>query len=361
MNKISIVSFSLTGGSLAKRIQGILMRADQEEYSIETYALAKYAAINGQTPVEPGLSAWCAREWEEAELLVFVGASGIAVRTIAPYVKSKVTDPAVIVIDEAGTFVISLLSGHLGGANEWTQRLSSALRAVPVITTATDVEHMFAVDVWAKKNGLAISSMKLAKEVSADVLHGRAVYFGSEIPWEGELPRELKAIPEGSFAWVSAESEAPVLIWCGVRLPKFFYPSDRILHLIPKCVTVGVGCRREKEADIVQNRVFEVLTEHGIAPAAVRALASIDLKKEEEGILHTAEVLQVPFVTYTKEELLEVKGEYTPSAFVAQITGVDNVCERAAVRHSGGELVIRKQAGDGVTVAACEGEWRIRF
>ena len=128
-------------------------------------------------------------DFEDCDAIVFIGACGIAVRSIAPFVKSKKIDPAVVVVDEQGQFAISLLSGHIGGANELTEEIAEILRAQSVITTATDLNDKFAVDVFAKKNGCFISDMELAKEISAALLAGKEVGFASDFPWIGEIAR----------------------------------------------------------------------------------------------------------------------------------------------------------------------------
>ena len=134
------------------------------------------------------LADWRRMAWEQAEGLVFVGAVGIAVRSIAPLLRSKTTDPAVVVVDEAGQFAISLVSGHMGGANQLARQVASCLDATPVVTTATDVNGKFAVDVFAVKNGLAIGSMRRAKEISAAILAGRPVGIHTAYRLEGEVP-----------------------------------------------------------------------------------------------------------------------------------------------------------------------------
>lgn len=122
-----------------------------EKHSCEGYALEKYGKEAGIPAIAPSLPAWTERMFQEMDAILFIGACGIAVRSIAPYVKSKKTDPAVLCMDEQGKFVISLLSGHIGGANELTEEVAAVTGAVPVITTATDVNHKFAVDVFAVK------------------------------------------------------------------------------------------------------------------------------------------------------------------------------------------------------------------
>lgn len=179
--RISIICFSLTGYMTAEDLQKDLQG---KGYTAEIYKKSKY--LDDSIAESTGI--WAGRHFETDDAIIFVGACGIAVRSIAPYVASKKSDPAVLVIDECGKFVISLLSGHLGGANELTLEVAELLGAVPVVTTATDLHHRFAVDVFAKKNCCGIQNMKAAKEVSAALLAGEPVGFYSEFPWTGKLP-----------------------------------------------------------------------------------------------------------------------------------------------------------------------------
>ena len=134
------------------------------------------------------LRAWTALAWEASDALLFVGAAGIAVRAIAPHVASKANDPAVVAIDEAGRFAVPLLSGHLGGANELAQTVARAAGAIPVITTATDVRGVWAVDTWARCAGLAVSNPEAIKRVSARLLSGGRVALYSDMPISGQPP-----------------------------------------------------------------------------------------------------------------------------------------------------------------------------
>ena len=187
--RISIICFSLTGYMTAEDLQKDLQG---KGYTAEIYKKSKY--LDDSIAESTGI--WAGRHFETDDAIIFVGACGIAVRSIAPYVASKKSDPAVLVIDECGKFVISLLSGHLGGANELTLEVAELLGAVPVVTTATDLHHRFAVDVFAKKNCCGIQNMKAAKEVSAALLAGEPVGFYSEFPWTGKLPEGLEESSE---------------------------------------------------------------------------------------------------------------------------------------------------------------------
>ncbi len=329
---------------------------------------------------ERGLKDWCRAQFEShSDGIIFVGAAGIAVRTIAPFLKSKTTDPAVLVIDEAGQYVISLLSGHIGGANRLALAVAEMIGAVPVITTATDVNGKFAVDVFAKDNHLKIESMKAAKEISAAILRGEPVGLYCEGRIEGTAPLELRIIQENNRKKCGAEfkgkgeteiaepgsgieKDCPryLICICG-RLPKDF--DQVILHLIPKSHVLGIGCRRGKTEGEIEAEVSRALAQAEVSMDQIFAAATIDLKKEEQGLLAFCERHGLKLETYTAEELLEVPGDFSSSEFVRKTTGVDNVCERAALRMAGagGRLIQKKYAGNGVTAAVAVRDWSVRF
>ncbi|MBQ6551725.1 MAG: cobalt-precorrin 5A hydrolase [Lachnospiraceae bacterium] len=341
--RIRLISYTGNGRDTAERAADILTAAG---HTCLRYALPKFAR-EGDEPLTVKASAWAEEAFREADALVFACASGIAVRAIAPWVRDKTTDPAVIVMDDHGHFVIPLLSGHIGGANELAQVLAEGLHATPVLTTATDVSGVFAVDVFAKKNHLAITDMKLAKDVSAALLAGQPVGFRSDVPWEGPLPMGL------------TEGEAAL----GIRIGKADgeQPFEKTLALVPRRYAAGLGCRRGKPYEDLARFVAAQLEAAGVSEKELRCIASIDLKKDEQGLIELGEQLGVPFVTYTAEELQAVPGKFTVSEFVKAHTGVDSVCERAAVLASRGNLMKRKTAADGMTFALAEYEEAIRF
>lgn len=339
---IWLISYTARGRALGARVSDILRRSG---HSCRTFALPKFAEA-GDEPLTQSAPDWAGEGFRQADALVFVCASGIAVRAIAPHVWDKRTDPAVLVLDEGGTFVIPLLSGHLGGANVLAEDLAQKLGGTPVLTTATDVNGLFAVDVFAKMNDLFIENMALAKAVSAALLAGQPVGFRSDLPVVGDLPKGLTA----------GEAELGVYITTGDGTP---FP--RTLRLIPRRYAAGLGCRRGKGEEELEAFLRENLTRCGVGVHELKALASIDLKKDEPGLLALAAELGLPFRTYSAEELQQVPGDFTPSAFVRETTGVDSVCERAAVLSSGGTLVVKKVAENGMTFALAKQEEAIRF
>ena len=277
--------------------------------------------------------------------MVFVGSTGIAVREIAPHVRDKATDPAVISVDELGKFVIPILSGHIGGANDLALEIAAALGAVPVITTATDINKRFSVDAWAARNGYVIGSLSRAKAVSAAILE-QDIPLKSDYPIVGTLPN---GVILGDFGEVG--------ICISVYRDE---PFERTLRLIPRILHLGIGCRKGTDISVIREAVDTVLKENNIDHRAVKCVASIDLKAEEAGLLAYCQEEKLPMTFYSNQELKAVPGEFTPSVFVQSITGVDNVCERSAL--IGAEkLIVKKNAVNGVTVALAEEHWEVHF
>ena len=282
-----------------------------------------------------GLSEWTGKSWSKADALLFIGACGIAVRAIAPFVKKKTEDPAVIVIDELGTYSIPVLSGHKGGANELAVRLARLIGAMPVVTTATDINGVFSADDWARSQGLVVANPEKIKFISSRLLAGETLGFKSLYEIEGEMPPCLKTADTGYDILVSHRSRG----------------SADALRLVPKVVTLGVGCHRNIELEALEAAFEAMLAKSGCHRLSIFQAASLDLKKNEPALLEFCRRHGFPFITYTAAELAAVPGNYSGSEFVKKITGVDNVCERAAVLASGGRLINKKEAGNGVTMA----------
>lgn len=280
-----------------------------------------------------------------ADTMVFVGSIGIAVREIAPHVKSKLTDPAVIAVDELAGFVVPLLSGHIGGGNDLALALAAHLDAVPVITTATDIHKKFSVDAWAARQDLFIADLNAAKRVSAEILE-RPVPLTADTPIVTDLPNGIVNANAGPIG---------ICISCYQKKP-----FDDTLLLVPPVLRLGLGCRRGISAQDITLAVEQVLSEHGLHRKAIKCAASIDLKANETGLLAFCKAWDLPVAFYSSTQLRQVPGDFTPSQFVCQITGVDNVCERAAM--VGAEkLLVKKTAHNGVTVAIAEEHWEVRF
>lgn len=337
--RLSILSFTRRGCILARRVKQALAPESCRMMTMEKFGEPDFEVYRPPLTAAVGeLFSWC-------DQLVFIGSIGMAVRGIAPWVKDKKSDPGVLVIDEGGNYVISLLSGHIGGANALAAFLAEAIGAQPIITTATDVEGRFSVDTWAKTHGFSIGSMALAKAVSAAVLE-------ENVPICADVP-----LPEPLPAGLTEGSEGPLGIYVGIRNRK---PFARTLALVPKALTLGLGCRKNTPREAIEKAVSEALEDHGLSPEAIAGAASIDLKAEEPGLLAFCADYGIPVKFYTAQALKAVPGRFTPSAFVSSVTGVDNVCERAAAAE-GGKIIVPKIAQNGVTVAIAEKDWEVSF
>lgn len=355
--KIAIINFTEKGNNVSLRLKNILdSQGDQVSLDTRCRELRTFCP-DGKEDIS--LGEWTGEKFAAMDALIYVGAVGIAVRAIAPFVEHKTKDPAVLVVDELARYCIPLLSGHIGGANELAERLCEDLSCgmIPVITTATDLNHKWAVDVFAKKNHLKISDMEKAKKISAGILAGDKIRIyleeGGEIcGGSQELPEELHLVSQPELAD----------IYIGVRLPE----TD-CLRLIPSCLTVGIGCRKGTTAGRIEAALSQVFESAQISREGLRQVASIDLKAEETGILRFCEKYEQEYRVYPAEQLKMVPGEYQPSAFVSQITGVDNVCERSAVcaewnrQRRLPEVLVKKTVLEGVTIAVTAGEWSVSF
>lgn len=315
----------------------------------------------------------CVDEYfEQVDAIVFVTASGIAVRSVAEHLTHKSKDPAIVCMDECSKHVISLVSGHAGGANALTQMLADVMWATPVITTATDVEGQFSIDDYAREHNLVVTDWAKAKAISAEVLAAgaepvrvnEAEVLQEEEKYACGICKEQKStgIDMGKIENDGCENGIDVQrLQIGsyqvVITPQDVSVDAQTLQLIPRCIVAGVGCKKGMPVDKIEHAAQEAFAKAGLRIEALCAVASIDLKKEEVGLQEFCEIRNVPFETYAAEELQAVPGIYSASEFVSGVTGVDNVCERSAVKYASehgandGELLLRKQAQDGVTVA----------
>lgn len=352
--KIAVISFTEHGSLLNFRL---CRELEKTGHLCGGSTAARYASRYGLMEA-PRAVEWTAEHFSNQDALIFIGAAGIAVRSIAPFLKDKYTDPAVLAVDERGTFVLSLLSGHIGGANALTETVAGILGAVPVITTGTEVNGKFAADVFAKRNCLFLTDKELSRKISASLIDGDRILFYCEGEYSGRLPEELEETGMEQIENGKEVKKQPAIA-VTVKAAECF--PEHVLCLVPKAVCIGIGCKKNTKREKLEIFIRQVLEENRIAFASVSALASIDLKKEEAGILELSESWKIPFFTYPAEKLAGTEGNFFHSDFVKNITGVGNVCERAAVCHSGGRLLIRKQSWEGITIAAAIQKWSVTF
>jgi cobalt-precorrin 5A hydrolase/precorrin-3B C17-methyltransferase len=295
----------------------------------------------------PGAEVWkfesslVAALWAKRRAFVFIMATGIVVRTIAPLLKDKKTDPAVIVLDEKAHHVISLVGGHLGGANELAREIASRLGTEPVITTASDVNNLPSIDLWAKNNGLVIETWDTLPRVAARLMNEESlrVYSESDIA----LPLEFALEKDPRHADILITKKQRVEI-CGSCV------KDQ-LYLRPRNLVVGIGCNSGTEASEIEDVVRTVLLEHNLSFLAIHLLATIDIKAAEPGVLEFAAKYGFPLRSFPARQLNAVRG-IKKSEAVFQATGANAVAEPAALLASGSiNPLVPKQKSGNVTVA----------
>lgn len=277
---------------------------------------------------------------------VFVAAAGIVVRAIAPHLKGKASDPGVVVMDQAGRHAVSLLSGHLGGANDLARRAAALSGGEAVITTATDTAGLPSLDMLARDSGLAVENLDAVKDVNAGLLAGEAVQV-----FDPETRLAVPARHCDLFEWVAAPHHLDparpcvAVTWRETPLPL------RCLRLRPRVVVAGVGCRKGTSAAAILDALRGACAAKSVSPVSVAALASIEAKRGEAGLLQAASEIGAELVFFSARQLGRVAVE-NPSARVLKHMGVESVCEAAALLASGSErLLSPKMKTSAVTVA----------
>ncbi len=269
---------------------------------------------------------------------IFIMATGIVVRTIAPLLQSKTRDPAVVVVDDRGSFAISLISGHIGGANRLAGQVADVLGARPVITTATDVNQRPAIDTLAVSLGLKIENPAAIKNVNMALLTDEMISVHDPCGFLKDALGE-RCCPDSVSPDLYVDDTVVAL------------PGDP-LKLRPASLVAGIGCNRGTPEEEIRTLLQSVLADQGLSPLSLRCMASIDLKKDEQGLLEAARALQVPIRFFSQDELNQIRHVPNPSPMVAKHVGVQSVCEAAAIlaAHQG-ELIVPKQKTANVTVA----------
>jgi len=302
---------------------------------------------------EPGdlvfvsLSQALADAFARGENLVCVMAVGIVVRSIAPFLKSKATDPGVVVVDEAGQFAISLLSGHLGGANDLAREVAQVLGSTPVITTATDVQGLPALDVLAAEHGLTIENLPEVRVISMALLEGRPIRV---VDPQGYLAKIVAANPERFTPESDLDRALSIpgpAVYVGFRERPW---PEGWLRLRPRNLVAGMGCHKGTPEKELIDFIEHIFQQEGLSLLSLKALVTIEAKKEEPGLQMAARSLGVEFLWFTAQEL-EAMPAPNPSPRVARHMGVVSVSEAAVLRAGGVELIVPKRKGANATLA----------
>lgn len=300
------------------------------------------------------------------DALVFIMATGIVVRTVAPYISSKLEDPAIVVLDEKGRNVISLLCGHLNGANALTLNLAELLHSNPVITTASDVNDTLSVDMVAKNNNFVLRDMEGAKHVTSLIVNGFRVAVSSDRKIKEKLPTNMFYLEDRDFYNCTLNSR-------GIRECYYKEDFDGIIfidnkkidiidkpyvNLIPRNIIMGIGCKRGTSKVNILKAIRTLFMELNLQPDALRLIASIDLKSDEHGLIEAAKELDVPLLFYSKEDIAPVEHLFEGSEFVKQTVGVSSVSEACAYLAANeghvDHFMVNKRKFEGITISILE-------
>ncbi len=325
--KKTAICFTKDGKALIERLNEELDKAGLEK--AKAYISMQGIESDDDFESVTDLKDWTGRQFEDHNALIFVGAMGIAIRAISSFVKDKLSDSPVIVIDDLARFVIPVIGGHGGGANKLASVISKLIDAEAIITTSTDSHLAFSADVFAVENLLKICNREGIKKVSAKAIEGKPITLSIK-----DYP------PDKPVDIIIADA------------------TDREYDLLfaPKRYTVGIGMKRDTDKKKAEEFVLDILNANGIDIKDVYALASIDIKEDEEALIYLKDKYSIPLITFDAALLNKVKGEFEASEFVKKTVGVDNVCERAALLCAGvnSEIVVGKKTGDGMTVAVAK-------
>ena len=346
-NSCAVWAITPNGVDLAKTIADKLSNVD-------IFLSEKLSAKGIQIKTFGALADTLSKQFHRYDRHVFIMATGIVVRMIAPLIQSKVEDPAVVVVDDRGYHAISLLSGHLGGANTLAIEVAALIGAKPVITTATDVNQIVAIDVLAKEKQLNIENPRAIKAVNMALLKGEPI--GLHDPF-GLMQDSIDAVPWSTQ--ISAQLSGSTEKRRGDDIISRVFIDDvtvdlppEVLVLRPPTLIAGMGCNRNTSVEEMKHLLETALLQFHLSGESLCGLASINLKADEPGLLALSETLGLPLHFYTKEELNQVNDIENPSSMVEKHIGVKSVCEAAAILAAqNGTLVVPKQTTRNVTVA----------
>jgi len=332
MKDIAIIAITQKGTALAFEIS---TKLEADLFLFEKYCSDSKNINNLKLPFSKNI----AYLFNNYNKLIFIMAVGIVVRVIAPYIVSKTKDPAVVVLDEKANYCISLLSGHIGGANELALYLSKITKAKPVITTATDINNVPAADILAKKNNCYIENIENLKYINGDLANNKKVGLFTEFEIVEKTQNSIVLNPNTQY------NSNIFITYYNIN------KNNKNLYLAPKILVLGIGCKKNTPYETINNSIKYFLNKNNINIHCLNMLSSIDLKKNESGILEFCKIHNLKFKTFSSEQLQQVQSKFNESEFVKSITKVGNVCETSAYLASNkGKLIVPKTICNKITL-----------
>ena len=368
-SKIAILCITTNGRSLACRIKRSLNYGDiyfinnkrGENLLDDNEVISKSLEEDIEIyTVKKRLKFFVEDIFDKYEYILFIMATGIVVRTIAPLITSKFSDPAILVTDEKGSNIISLLSGHMGGANEMTLHISDLINSNPVITTATDINKKSSLDMIAKKlNGHIVNFRDNVLDVNAMLVNGDSV--GLYIDGKYNIDTRGFTVLDNSKSlesYISSDEELKKINLNTIvvisnkenlRIDKYYEDKYKIIKVTPRDIVIGIGCRRDTESHLLQDSLKDFLIKNNIDINSIKEIGSIEVKKDEKAIIDLSENLNVPFKVLSVEEISQVDYLFEKSEWVKKSVGVYSVAEPVAHLLSDGNLIIEKNKYKGIT------------
>ncbi|MEI6859159.1 MAG: cobalamin biosynthesis protein [Shewanella sp.] len=358
MMRLAIYAITMNGAKLGIRLKRKLPFADL--YVSES---AKSKCAQSKLLVLP-LSIFINEKFDQYDGHIFICATGIVTRIISPLLKNKRQDPAVVCLDEQAKFAISLLSGHRGGANELTQRVAHIVKATPVITTASDVSENVSVDMLGSPFGWVLDAVSETSitPVSAAVVNDESVIIvqesGDKTWWKFDKRMPANILTHSTLQGIDSAAYQGAILISDKKSPRVKGWENKLVLWHPKSLVLGLGCDRNTPLSTLTAGLKTFSEQFNLSLDSVAAISSIDLKKDERGLLELSAGMQWPFTTYAAEELDGIEGVENPSDFVKKITGSNSVAEAAALKLSQTDklVVVKwafKQDGFNMTIACC--------
>lgn len=328
--KIACLSFTDKGKSLGDKLQSI----STLKYTIHHYE-------NNQ--IEGGIKNLLNYAWKEYDGIVFISATGIAVRMISQYIQDKTIDPSIIVVDDMGGFAISLLSGHIGGANDLAIWIANELGSLPVITTATDNRNIESIDMFAKKNGYYMEDMESITKITSMMVNGKTVGIYTE---ENLIINYENIIVVKDLDKLDSKIEGLIIVSSRI-IKKLNVPHT---FLRPKNINIGIGCRKGVETERIIKAIENTFKTTNLSINSIKAIGTVVVKKDEKGIIQAANYFKCPMEIFSIEAIKEVEDKFEKSQFVKDTIGVYSVSEPSAYL-LGGELILLKSKYNGITIS----------
>lgn len=323
---ISIISFTSSGFKIGKKIENNFANCKHyfhKELDIKISSLMKNI-------------------YEESQAIIFISATGIAVRMISPYIKNKKVDPAVVVIDDQGKFIIPLLSGHLGGSNELSKKISEIFpKSTLVMTTASDSRGFTSPDLFAKDMGFCFYNEEKLTEFTSAMVEGEEIYLYSEVEINWDYSNFTRI-----YSLENIKDYQKLIYISSKKISgKYNY-----LQIIPKNLHLGIGCRRGVSSKLMRDFIEEVFKDNNLLPEAIESISSIDLKSDEQGILELAKNYKAKTIFYSQEDLKKVEDMFEISEFVRKTVGTSSVAEGSCYLTSR-NIIVDKKIGPSMTLA----------